>query len=284
MKLNGQLGANMLPVLTNLTGLGSLLTSSLVLRDFPPFEKLSDALKIKELRDPGFVDLKSSFAIDKGRLHVKPFDVKAGPINLTVAGSNGIDQSLDYDLALRIPRAIMGTEANQAVTNIINKSQKAGFNLGSVENITLGVKLGGTITNPSVTTNFRGTAGDAGAAVAQALREEATKKQQEVVERVDSAAEEAKRKLLAEADEKAAALRAEAAALADKLRKEGNQRADSLEARGSGLTRLATKAAADKLRKETDSKANAIVNEAETRAQALLAEAKKKADLVKPNR
>src|SRR6185369_3520165 len=86
MKLNGQLGANMLPVLTNLTGLGSLLTSSLVLRDFPPFEKLSDALKIKELRDPGFVDLKSSFAIDKGRLHVKPFDVKAGPINLTVAG------------------------------------------------------------------------------------------------------------------------------------------------------------------------------------------------------
>ena len=80
MKLNGELGKDMMPVLENLTGLGSLLTSSLVLRDFPPLEGLAEALKLQQLRDPGFMDLKSSFAIDKGRLHVKPFDVRAGPL------------------------------------------------------------------------------------------------------------------------------------------------------------------------------------------------------------
>src|SRR5688572_16588884 len=271
----------MMPVIENLTGLGSLLTSNLVLRDFPPLDRLADALKLQQLQDPGFVDLKSSFAIDKGRLHVKPFDVSAGPLTMTIAGSNGIDQSLDYDLALRLPRSILGGEANRAVTSIINRSQQAGFNLESVENITLGVKLGGTITSPSITTSFRSAAGDAGASVAQALREEAERRQQQVVERVDSAAEEAKRKVMAEAEERAAVLRTEAASIAEKLRREGHQRADSLETRGTGLARIAAKAAADKLRKETDAKADAIVREAETRAQVLLAEARKQADLIK---
>ncbi|MEX2282222.1 MAG: AsmA-like C-terminal region-containing protein [Gemmatimonadota bacterium] len=281
IKLNGELGTDMMPVLANLTGLGSLLTSKLVLRDFPPLDRLADALKLQQLQDPGFVDLKSSFAIDKGRLHVKPFDVSAGPLTMTIAGSNGIDQSLDYDLALRLPRSILGSEANRAVTSIINRSQQAGFNLESAENITLGVKLGGTITSPTISTSFRSAAGDAGASVAQALREEAERRQQLVVERVDSAAEEAKRKVMAEAEERAAVLRAEAAAIAEKLRRERHQRADSLETRGTGLARLAAKAAADKLRKETDAKADAIIREAESRAQALLTEARKQADLIK---
>jgi hypothetical protein len=281
IKLNGELGNDMMPVLENLTGLGSLLTSNLVLRDFPPLDRLADALKLQQLQDPGFVDLKSSFAIDKGRLHVKPFDVRAGPLNLTIAGSNGIDQSLDYDVALRVPRSTLGTEANRAVASIINRSQQAGFNLNSVENITLGVKIRGTVTNPSISTNFRNAAGDAGASVANTIREEAEKRQQQVVERVDSAAEEAKRKVMAEAESRAAVIRSEAASLADKLRREGHARADSLEARASGIARIATKAAADRLRKETDAKADAIVREAESRAQALLAEARKQADLIK---
>ena len=281
IKLNGELKPDMMPVLENLTGLGSLLTSSLRLRDFPPLNRLADALKLQQLRNPGFVDLKSSFAIEKGRLHVKPFDVKSGPLNMTIAGSNGIDQTLDYDVALRLPRSILGGEANRAVASIISRSQQAGFNLEAAENITLGVKIGGTITSPSIATSFRNAAGDAGASVAQALRDEAERRQQEVVERVDSAAQEARRKLVAEAEEKAAALRAEAVSLADKLRKEGHTRADSLEARASGIARLAAKVAADRLRKETDAKADALIREAESRGQALVAEAEQRAGLIK---
>ncbi len=161
------------------------------------------------------------------------------------------------------------------------EGQQAGFNLDNVENITLGVTIGGTVTNPSVATTFRNAAGDAGASVARALREEAERRQQLVVERVDSAAEEAAGKVLAEAGTRAAALRAEAASLADKLLREGHERADSLETRGSGLAHIAKQAAAEKLRKETDAKADAIVREAESRAQALLAEARKQADLIK---
>ncbi|HET9440756.1 MAG TPA: AsmA-like C-terminal region-containing protein, partial [Longimicrobiales bacterium] len=279
MKLTGNLGSDMMPVLQNLSGLGSLLTSGLVLRDFPPLDRMADVLKLQPLRDPGFKDLKSSFAIEKGRLHVKPFDVKTGPLTMTVAGSNGIDQSLDYTLALQVPSSALGSEATRAVTNIINRSQQAGFNLQNAESITLGITVGGTVTNPSVGTTFRNAAGDAGASIATALREQAEQRQQAVVERVDSAADEARRRAIAEAETRAAAIREEAAALADKLRREGYQQADSLEARASGLARIAAKAAADRLRKETDAKADAIVREADTRAQTVIAEARKRVEL-----
>lgn len=279
LKLNGALGTNMLPVLANLSGLGSLLTSGISLRDFPPMDRLADALKVAQLQDPAFIDLKSSFAIEKGRLHVRPFDVRTGPITMTVAGSNGIDQSLDYTMALRLPRSVLGADANRAIAGIISRSQQAGFNLASAENVTLGVKLGGTITNPRLATSFRDAAGDAGASIASTLREEATRRQEAVVERVDSAADAARRRALAEAEAQAARLREEARTLAERVRREGYEQADSLEAKASGLARIATKAAADRLRKETDSRADAILREADIRAEALVAEARQRANI-----
>jgi hypothetical protein len=283
IKLAGELGTNMLPVLTNLSGLGSLLTSGISLKDFPAMERLADALKLDQLRNPAFVDLKSSFAIEKGRLHVRPFDVNVGPIKMTVAGSNGIDQSLDYTLALHLPRSVLGTEANRAVTSIINRSQQVGFNLASAETITLGAKLGGSVTSPTLATSFRDAAGDAGANIANALREEAARRQEAVVERVDSAAEAAKQRAVAEAEAQATRIRDEAKALADRVRREGYERADSLESKATGLARIATQAAANRLRKETDAKADAIVREADARATALVAEARQRAHLTDQN-
>jgi hypothetical protein len=227
--------------------------------------------------------LKSSFAIEKGRLHVRPFDVNVGPIKMTVAGSNGIDQSLDYTLALHLPRSVLGTEANRAVTSIINRSQQVGFNLASAETITLGAKLGGSVTSPTLATSFRDAAGDAGANIANALREEAARRQEAVVERVDSAAEAAKQRAVAEAEAQATRIRDEAKALADRVRREGYERADSLESKATGLARIATQAAANRLRKETDAKADAIVREADARATALVAEARQRANLTDQN-
>ncbi|HEX6558754.1 MAG TPA: AsmA-like C-terminal region-containing protein, partial [Longimicrobiales bacterium] len=278
MKLNGALGPNMMPVFQNLSGLGSLLTSGLVLRNFPALNKLADALKVDQLRNPGFVDLKSSFAIENGRLSVRPFDVRSGPLTMTVAGSNGIDQSLDYTLALRLPRAILGSEANQAVTSIVNRTARAGINLQAADSITLGVRIGGKVTNPTVSTSFREATGNAAQQVATSLRQEAQRQQQLAAERVDSAAELAKRRLLEEAETRAAAIRSEAASVADKLRREGHERADSLEAHASGLGKIAARAAAARLRKETDAKADAIIREADTRAAALVTEARQRAD------
>ena len=88
--------------------------------------------------------------IKDGRLLVQPFDVKLGPTTMKVAGSNGIDQSLQYTLGLRVPSSLLGGGASQAISGLVSKAGKAGVDLSAAPEIPLAIQLGGTVTNPSV--------------------------------------------------------------------------------------------------------------------------------------
>jgi hypothetical protein len=90
--LNGALGKSMMPLLSSLSGAGTLATSQLALHDFPAMQKIVDATKLQFLNDPTLQALKAAFSIQNGRLVVKPFDVKAVGVTMNVAGSNGLDQ------------------------------------------------------------------------------------------------------------------------------------------------------------------------------------------------
>ncbi|HEU4524133.1 MAG TPA: AsmA-like C-terminal region-containing protein [Gemmatimonadales bacterium] len=278
LKLSGVLGKDMMPVFPSLKGQGGVQTSILRLQDFPPLDKVASLTKLSLLEDPGLKAVKSQFAIRDGRLQVQPFDVGIGPTSMRVSGSNGIDQSIDYDLSLKVPRSLLGAEANQAISGLISKAEGAGVNLQAAQEIALGIKLGGSVTNPSVSTNVGSVAGSTAQAAGEAVREAA---EQQVDKAVDSAKQRASAeaaKLVAEAEKQAASIRAEGNALAEKVKKEGYLQADSLVAKSEGpLAQMAAKVAADRLRKETDSKAAGIVKEADTRANSLVAEAKKKA-------
>ena len=272
LRLGGVLGKDMMPVFPALTGEGSLQTSIVRLQDFPPLDRVANLTKLSLLDDPGLKAVRSKFDIRDGRLHVQPFTVGLGPTTMTVSGSNGIDQSLDYDLALQVPRSLLGAEANQAISGVLSKAAAAGLDLKSASEIPLAIKLGGTVTSPSVSLDAGSPAKSAGEAVQQAA-------EQKVAEVVDSAklrASAAAAKLVADAEKRAASIRAEAQALSEKVKREGHSQADSLVARADGpLAQAAARLAADRLRKESDAKAAGIVREADQRAASLVAEAKK---------
>ena len=67
---------------------------------------------------------------------------------MNVAGSNGLDQSLQYTLGLKVPRSLLGGGANQALAGLMSKAGQAGVNLSAAPEIPLGIQLGGTVTNP----------------------------------------------------------------------------------------------------------------------------------------
>jgi hypothetical protein len=73
--------------------------------------------------------------------------VKVAGTTLTVSGSNGFDQSLQYTLGLRVPRSLLGSGANQAMSNVLAKAGAAGIDLGSAAEIPLNIQLGGTVTS-----------------------------------------------------------------------------------------------------------------------------------------
>src|SRR5690606_21340959 len=97
LDLVGALGQDMTPLLDALSGTGALSTASVAIEGFPALVRLADVLHVEQLRNPTVRALQAAFRIDDGRLHVRPFTVTIGELALTASGSNGIDQTLDYD-------------------------------------------------------------------------------------------------------------------------------------------------------------------------------------------
>jgi cell division septum initiation protein DivIVA len=281
--LKGPLGRDMVPIFTALTGKGAIETERLIVQGAPVLEKLSDALKLEQLRKPSFGAVKASYDIADGRLHVHPFVVSMNGIDVTVAGSNGIDQSLTYDLSLAVPRTMLGGAAGSAVASLASQAGKAGIDLTAGETVQLGAQITGTVTKPAVNPSFGGMAGSARDTATSAARQQLATRTAAVRQQADSAADEVRRRARAEADRMVAeatrqadTIRAKGRTLAATTRREGNTRADSLEARATNpVARMAAQAAADRLRREADQQAERIVREADARADGIVAQAKR---------
>jgi hypothetical protein len=288
LRLSGALGNDMAPVLGALSGRGSLQAAGLALEGFPGLDRLADLLSTEALRNPALSEVRSSFTIQDGRLHVSPFDVRLGPFATTVSGSHGLDETLDYTLALLVPASLLGADANRAMTALASRAGRVVSSFQPTEVISLGVRLGGTVRNPTVATDFRGAATSAAQQVTGALREEADRRVEAVGERVEAAVDETRRRaeaearrVLEEAERQAARIRAEAEPIAEALRREGYEQADALVARASNpAARVAAQAAAGRLRRETDERADRVLREADSRAEAVLGEARRRADTI----
>lgn len=290
LDLVGALGQDMTPLLDALSGTGALSTASVAIEGFPALARLADVLHVEQLRNPTMRALQATFRIDDGRLHVRPFTVPIGELALTASGSNGIDQTLDYDLEFSVPTSLLGASASQAITSLASRAGRAGIDLGSTAVVSIGAKVTGTITEPTVTPSFGGTAGSVGESVRQAVQAEVDDRVADVRQRADSAADQARRRareeadrLLASAEQGAAALRLEADSLAARVRREGHARADALVERATNpAARIAARAAADRLRQETDAQADRIVLEADERGRALVDEARRRGGALIP--
>ncbi len=290
MSLKGRLAADMTPALGTLTGRGDLKTERLVVQDAPVLEKLAGALSLEQLRSPSLGTVRLAFDVADGRVSVKPFDVSAAGLTMTVGGSNGIDQSLAYDLALALPRAALGETATGTVQRLASKAGGSASALSAGQVVKLAAKVAGTVTSPTVSTSFAGMANSLGEATKSAATSMANERVAEVKQKADSAATEARRRateeatrILAEADEQAAAIRAQARALADSARTRAKLHADSLLARATNpAARIAAQAATDRLRKEADQQADRAVREADSRADSLVAAARKRAGTLAP--
>lgn len=285
LSFGGPLGHDMAPVLTALTGKGDISTDGLVLRGAPVMQKLSTALSLAQLETASLGALYASIDVADGRLHVKPFHVTVGGIDMTASGSNGIDQSLSYDLALAVPRSLLGPAATTTITKLASKAGRLGAQLPAGDVVQLGAKVTGTVANPNVSTNFAGMATSMKEAAQSAAQQIAASVTQTGKEKVDSAADAARAKaraeadrIVAEAERQADTIRATARTVADNMRREADARIDSLVAKATNpIAKLAAQKTADRLRGQTNQQADKVIQAANARADSLVAQAKQKA-------
>ena len=290
LALNGTLGSDMTPVFTALTGKGEVATERLVLSNAPVLAKLSSALSMDALKSPGIGAVRAAFDVADGRVHLKPMALKLGGVDVTASGSSGIDQSLKYDMALSIPRELLGPAATTTITKLAAKAGSVGATLPAGQVVQLMAKVGGTVTSPSVSTNFNGMAAsirdatqNAAKQIAAAAVQTATAKKDSVVDVVTAKARAQADSLVAAATRQADTIRAAARQLADKVRRDAGVRIDSLVAKATNpIAKIAAQKAGDKLRSDADQQANKLVREADTRADSLVSQAKQKAAALAP--
>ncbi len=170
LTFNGKLGDDMMPDLNSLTGNGNLLLIEGFLKKFAPVEKLAALLNIKELESFSLKDVKNYIEFANGKVMVKPFKVKVKDIDMEIGGMHGFDQSLDYLINMKVPRALMGDKGNAYVNGLVSQVNNKGVPLKLGDFINLKVNMGGSITNPVLKTDLK----QAGSSLAEDLKQQAT--------------------------------------------------------------------------------------------------------------
>lgn len=289
LKFESLLGNDMMPVLNTINGEGVLNSSQLQLVDAPTFTKMKEVLKLGDKYSNTFRDVRVSFRVKEGRVYLSPFDTRLGNIKMNVSGDQGFDQTINYFIKTEIPRAELGSAANELIDNLASQASKLGLAYNPSDVIKVNLKVGGTVLKPDISPDFGGGTGTGTSSVVSALKEQAvTAVKEEVKEVIDVAADKARAeveaqaaKLMQEAEVKAQMLRDEAALAAEKIRTEAEAQAQKLIKEAEGKNALAKTAAArtaDALRREADKRAKQVVSEADQQAQKLVDEAAAKRD------
>mgnify|MGYP005847018207 CR=1 FL=1 len=282
MSVTGFLDEKMEPILNSLTGGGKLSTSSVVIQNFEPTNKIADALKIDQFKKMALNNINVSFKFKDGRVQVDPTDIKFGDIYGKVGGSNGFDQTIDYVWSMNIPRSSFGGAANAVLKNLTAQATQQGINANVGELINVDIIIGGTVQQPTIKTNLHEKGKEAMESIKEQVKEKVEEKVKEVVEDVKVKASEEAEKILKDAQIKADQIKAEGKRIADQIRSEANAQAQKIESQAKNpLEKAAAKTAADKIRREGEEKAKKVENEANANADNVMNEARKKADALK---
>lgn len=142
-KLNGELLQNFSPDLATVNGDGFVKIAQASLKDSKLVSGITSLTKLGNTDEVTLKDVLMSVSIKDGRLSVKPFDVQFGTYKTTVAGSTGMDGSIDYNLKMDVPAGKLGTQLNSFV------SKYTGGSTDPNATIPITIGLGGTVTKPT---------------------------------------------------------------------------------------------------------------------------------------
>jgi hypothetical protein len=204
----------------SLNGSGTISTSTITIEGFEMVKRMAASLKIDKLKKWQMEKFSAGFAIREGKLIVEPFDTKIGNYAAKIAGSNGLDQSIEYIVNVEIPRSEFGGAANSVLNNLTARANAGGLKGGLGDMIPVAVKITGTFNDPKISTDIRQQTNDAmmdlKKQAQEKLKEEADRKKKELEERANTE----KEKLMQQAEKEKERLRQEA----EKAKKEAERK------------------------------------------------------------
>ena len=150
VNFNSKLDKNMNPIYKSLNSNGLLKFSNLAIKGSPTFSKIATALKYDKLNNLDAKPFNLQFDVVDGNLEVKPFNVIVNEIPTNVSGTMNIDQTIDYKLAMELPKAKLGSGANSALNNLSNQAKSIGVNVDNSDVINVNAYITGKAIDPKV--------------------------------------------------------------------------------------------------------------------------------------
>ena len=213
------------PDLKTVNGGGTLVLGKVTLSGFEPVKKVAESLKIAGMNAWAFDGAKASFTIVNGEVILQPFDTKIGGMASTLGGKSGLDQSINYLMNIEIPRAKFGGAAATVLNTLTAKAGAAGIQTANSETIPVGIKIGGTVLNPKITTDIRDRAenamDDLKKQAEDRAREELEKRKKELEDRANAEKDRLQKEAEAKLNQEKERLKNEA----DKAKQEAERKA-----------------------------------------------------------
>lgn len=237
MTLATAMNADMSPDLNSMNASGELRSSNIRIQNLDVFDKLATALKNDDLRKIETRDLRIGFKIADGRLRTQPFALNLGPVRLDMAGSTGLDQTIDYTAQVTLPEG-----ASSVLRNV-------------------DVGIGGTFSSPKITVDTK-----------KAVETAVTNVVNQQIQKLTGS-----ETLGEEIERQAEKLREEARKAGEKLVEAARQERQKLIDKASGkIAKIAAEKAGDALVKEAERQAGKLTAEAEQQIEKLRQSAAKK--------
>ena len=284
--ISGDLDQEMMPVMNSISGKGLINVLDATLNSsLPVFDKIGKIANIGDLgkKTKNLGSMLIDAEIKDGRIHTSPFDVPlADGKTMNVSGSNGVDGTLDYIMAMKVPTGELGSALTSQLSGI-----PGGNNLNADE-VTLNMNMLGTHDNPIVKLLSAGNSGESlkeslTNSVKDNVKGETDKQKAEAEAKAKAELEkkkaEQRKRIIDQANTQASKIRSKGKTSAAKVKKEGYAAADKVvkDAGSNPIKKRLAQETAKKMKSETDKKAKKIETEANKKADRIVSEAKAKA-------
>lgn len=120
---------DMSPDLNTLNGDFTVVIPIAKVVSLPVLQQIASVTKLSQLNNLEATNIKADMSFDKGRIVLQPTKFKANNLDMTLAGAQGLDKSLDYKMAVDVPFSQLGN-ASSVVNGLMSK-----FNLPFLGNI-----------------------------------------------------------------------------------------------------------------------------------------------------
>ncbi len=191
-KIAGLLGSDMSPLMNTLDGKGIIQIDDASVNDSKLVGAITTITKLSNTKSVYLEDVDIRAEVRSGRVYVEPFDVNIGNFKTVIAGSNGIDGSIDYLMKMNVPAGTVGTTVNAAIAQFTGNDETIS------SNILLNLKVTGDYSDPKV--RLVGTEAGAGgkstpqAAVKAKVEQQAEELKSEIEQQKKEAEDEVRRK------------------------------------------------------------------------------------------